>query len=272
MKRKKIVSYDRILKAIFKHYYSSLGLEVQTDYELNSLPRTFDILVVKAEKVEELPDSLILNTFKRYNIISYKSVSDRFKMDDFHDLIIYLAGFVKQEREASYENTTLSVISTYKPRKVFNELKIVEGFEEGIYRLDMRLFEIRFYVINELKFRDQEELFLLLPLGSSRKKREFKEEVKRKWEVEKELIDRFYEYLYIIDRELAVEIGGEKKMRGVPVEHILELPWVKEEVRRAKEEGVKKGIKEMIQRLLNRGYSLDEVADFVGMLDKREVK
>ncbi len=111
-------------------------------------PKRLDVLLIKQKTASVEFD--IFNYFAPYNLISYKSYGDAVRAQDIYDLSIYTNLYLRENPDANYGNTTITLICSRTPRKFIREYK--ESFTEacsghfignyGMYRIHIINIEI----------------------------------------------------------------------------------------------------------------------------------
>ena len=129
--KKKFYRYDEAFKELMKDYFEPFA-RVITDYELLDMPKRVDILIIEIDK--PIIDYVkIFTYFKRFNIIEFKSESDRFVIKkDLYNLGIYINGVLLKENNADCLNTSFSLVTTFKPVKLLKTFKAKELYK-GLY-------------------------------------------------------------------------------------------------------------------------------------------
>ncbi len=103
-----------------KQYFSKFA-EVRTDFEILSLPKKVDLLIIETDK--PIIDYVSVFTyFKKVNIIEFKSELDRFRfIPDVFDIGLYINGIMKEYNNSNFKDTTFTLVSSYKPNKFLKE-------------------------------------------------------------------------------------------------------------------------------------------------------
>jgi hypothetical protein len=132
---KKEIGFDECFKILATHFFSEFS-KITTDYEIINLPKKADVLVVEADK--PITNYLrIFDYFKRFNIIEFKSANDPFRVDsDVPKILVYTGGIMMNEKNATFENTTFTLLTARKPVKLFKRYKKdVQKVKNGVYLL-----------------------------------------------------------------------------------------------------------------------------------------
>ena len=214
------ISYDELFKIVLKDFFESHNFSVITDNELINLPKSFDLLIIKKNESHNLP---FFNFLKTYNIISYKSVSDRFSIKDYNHLNIYYYGYILSNKDINYNDIQPIVISTFFPRKLFSHINFkYTKIKNGLILINKNEYNIYFIIINELDIEDKEDLLMLLPFASNPKKRQLFSYIKNNKDLLDKILANIYEYLYFVDKDNYIKYIGEPPMNKKFV--TLELP------------------------------------------------
>lgn len=158
---------DEAFKAVASLFFGKeLALHVETDFELFNIPKRLDILVIKgAYRPQELE---FFSYFKNHNLISFKSITDRFKIDHFLEGLFYVPAYMSRAEVHDFDEITFSLISAYSNKKIIRDYKL-EKLEPGIYTYRYLEVENRFIFLSEIKLKDQFDLLLLMLFAGRRK-------------------------------------------------------------------------------------------------------
>jgi hypothetical protein len=170
--RKKYYEYDEAFKELMKEYFEPFA-RVITDYELLTIPKRVDLLIIELEK-PIINYVKIFSYFKRYNIIEFKSEKDRFIFwKDLYNIGIYLNGVLLKEKVKNYDNSTFSLVTTLKPKKLLDTFKAKE-LRKGIYTINnISIIPINIVVIEELEINYEKETEILKEFTSLKDRRDF---------------------------------------------------------------------------------------------------
>ena len=118
----KSFGYDECFKILAKHFFEKFS-KVITDYEIIKLPKKTDLLVIETDSpIHE--HVKIFDYFKKFNIIEFKSPGDTFRpAEDLPKIFIYLGGILLNEKAATPQNTTFTLVSSHKPVKLLKCIK-----------------------------------------------------------------------------------------------------------------------------------------------------
>ena len=277
------ISYDELFKIILKDFFESHNFSVITDNELINLPKSFDLLIIKKNESHNLP---FFNFLKTYNIISYKSVSDRFSIKDYNHLNIYYYGYILSNKDINYNDIQPIVISTFFPRKLFSHINFkYTKIKNGLLLINKNEYNIYFIIINELDIEDKEDLLMLLPFASNPKKRQLFSYIKNNKDLLDKILANIYEYLYFIDKDNYIKYIGEPPMNKKFVTLELAESLVKQYEKKGwekgllqgKQEGWEKGLLQGKQegeykkaittviKMYKKGYSLIEISEIIDL-------
>ncbi len=88
---------------------------VEAEHQLLDHPKRLDLVI--EGKSSLFRDFKVLNYFKTYNLISYKSFRDNPRWNDFLDLIIYYPFYLRGTPHADFDSTTITMICSVTPKK-----------------------------------------------------------------------------------------------------------------------------------------------------------
>ena len=88
---------------------------VEAEHQLLKQPKRLDLVI--EGKSSLFRDFKVLNYFKTYNLISYKSFRDNPRQKDFLDLIIYYPLYLLENPHADFDSTTITMICSVTPEK-----------------------------------------------------------------------------------------------------------------------------------------------------------
>jgi hypothetical protein len=265
---------DEAFKVFSKLFFEKgLKYQVHTDYELLKLPKRLDVVVIKgalslAKKLK------FFSYFRQYNIISFKSFTDRLKKADLYDALIYAPAYAKNERLKNLKGITVTVISAYQRRGIVKELGLKE-VRGGVYEYEGGQHCLRLVVLNEVELEKGEwDLALVFMFAGRKKLWELKDWLKENKESFREGRQYFLTVLPLFRKEglKILEEVGEMGKRGEFVIDIAEnLRYLKslgfkvktyEEIfgegrlvgrKEGLEEGLQKGLQEGLQKGLQKG-------------------
>ena len=90
--------------------------------------RTLDVLLTAQGETTGSSHFSIFKYFKKYNLLSYKSFRDKFSRKDIDDAVTYLSSFLRTRPQATYKNSTVTVIVSVDP------FGILEKYYRGHYQ------------------------------------------------------------------------------------------------------------------------------------------
>ncbi|MEW6095342.1 MAG: hypothetical protein AB1567_02270 [bacterium] len=262
---------------ILKHLLEPKGFKVDTEVEIGKMPLKIDIVVIKKTKdadVKSLP--LVFQSFTDYNVIEYKSPTDRFRRDDFDRLFAYVLLFkIKEGIHWRRQINVYAIVSgdikgigDYIRRNGHELAKIKDGF----YLAD---FGFNFYLIQLDRLEVVEENYglILFTSGESIKKLAKKMSSKGKDILEIDLAELIETGLYLHPEEFEEEVelmpqtladrpdiigkladivGVDKFIQGIGKERLLRSLGEEE-------------VKLMPQTLADRPDIIGKLADIVGV-------
>ena len=154
------IEYHQGFYAAMRLEYDSAPVEIRKELQLGDQPVRLDLLIIKLNDGETLPDP-IGRFFRKYNVVEYKSPDDSLNIDDFIKAQSY-AGFYKsfgrKVNEIPMKALTVSLVRHAFPRDLFSDLK-----DEG-FAVEERSTGI-FYVAGPLCFPTQVVVTSQLPAG-----------------------------------------------------------------------------------------------------------
>jgi len=142
-KRTNTMYWHRILGTTFKDFYLNDPFNVDLEKELK-YPQFIDILIIELEnetneenKIKEQPDGL--ENLRKYNLITYKSISETLDSWVLDELISYYVLFRKivgpdLNNLIQVSEFNLIAISTRFPQKL-NKQEGLEYIKDGVYKL-----------------------------------------------------------------------------------------------------------------------------------------
>ncbi len=145
------------------------------EQELGNEPVRLDMLIIK-HKTDEVLEDDIGRFFKEYNIIEYKSPSDRLTVDEFYKAQGYALlykGLNRKVDEIPIKNLTVSIFRHSYPGKMFktlmqNGLHVAEKYPGVYYVTGASSVQTQVVVMSRLK-ADIYQPFKLLAKGFNRK-------------------------------------------------------------------------------------------------------
>jgi len=268
---KSYLKFDEFFKSTTKRFFELLQCNVITEFEIFKLPKKIDIVILKnTQKKFEF-----FEFFKDYNIISFKSKSDRATIKDIRDLFIYLNGFCNMEKSANFSNTVIVMLTTKIPYNLLKAIKEdLEIYKKGIWKFKVKTFYLYIVEIDKLEGNNIEIEYLYL-FGNREKLKEGLLKLKRLKVKEKKLIDFLYKRYYIRYINFEKEIPPEVKMPKVYEADITDLiapfkeKWKREGLEEGKKEGIKQGeLKAKIEtakKMKKKGFSIKDIREITGL-------
>ncbi len=118
---------------------------VEAEHQLLDHPKRLDLVI--EGKSSLFRNFKVLNYFKTYNLISYKSFRDNPRRKDFLDLIIYYPLYLLENPYADFDSTTITMICSVTPKKYLAQhSKTVREVVPGHYIEDHGSYET--HIIN----------------------------------------------------------------------------------------------------------------------------
>ena len=82
-------------------------------------------------------DFTLFQYWKEFNLISFKSKPDSLEISDIWDSLIDIYGYLNRNREADFENTTMSLLVNSHPRTFLKKYaSFCKELETGVYEID----------------------------------------------------------------------------------------------------------------------------------------
>jgi hypothetical protein len=190
--------FNEVFKNKIKRFFEKFAT-VKTEVEILGLPRKMDLLVVESDTPIKEHVSLF-QYFKKFNIIEFKSEVDELNLSGYLKMGYYLHAFLLRENGALPENTTLTLVSTLKPKIPVERISWLE-VRKGLYWVKgIGILDLYVVVIDELSKNNLEEYHWLKIFVSRTKRKELIIQVFA------EDIDEEKEELLLLYREEVVEI------------------------------------------------------------------
>ena len=234
----------------------------ENEHQLGTKPKEIDVLIIKKRPDVQIQKNLG-KIFRTHNLIEYKSPTDSLNIDDFYKVYGY-ACFYKSDTaivdEISSEDITITFVCKRFPRNLVKKLLdsrrlTLQKADDGIHYLNGDLFPIQIVVTSQLS---AENNFWLKNLTNDLKDRSVPEILFRKYQPKQHNI-LYKSVMNIIIRANNELFRREKTM----CEALMEL--MQEEMDALREqcmaEALAEGKKELIQKKLAKGKSIEEIAD-----------
>ena len=238
----------------------------ENEHQLGTKPKEIDVLIIKKHPDVQIQKNLG-KIFRTHNIIEYKSPSDSLNIDDFYKVYGY-ACFYKSDSpnvdSISDKEITITFVCNRFPRKLMQKLSQsrgakIEPVDSGIYYLNGDFFPIQFVVTSQLSEANN---FWLKNLTNDLTDESAPEILFRKYQPKQHNI------LYKSVMNIIIRANNELFRREKPMcEALMEL--MQEEMDALREqcmaeglaEGRLEGKRELIQKKLAKGKSVEEIAD-----------
>ncbi|MCB1159483.1 MAG: hypothetical protein KDK45_18415, partial [Leptospiraceae bacterium] len=234
-KRKLQKTFDEVFKKRAIAFFSKFA-KVETEFELHRLPRKLDVLVIESDKpIGKHLD--LMNYFKEFNIIEFKSESQGVKLQDIYKTLYYISAFILRKKEKG--DISFTLITTKKPERFLETYHFLEK-RKGLYVMKIPgIIKIHCIVISELDKKTDRELEFL-QIFTAKKQRE---------EIIREAIEKgFGENLkdsFLLYRE---ELESILKEMGKSMTAIEERVWELAEEFGIREKSIQEGIQKGIEQ------------------------
>ena len=235
-----------------------------TDFEITKLPKKADVLVVETEK-PITKYVRIFDYFKKFNIIEFKSVRDPFRIvEDLPKIFIYAGGLLLNEERATIGNSTITILSSRKPKRLLSVYKKhVHKVQNGVY-LIKTLIQVPVYIVcaNEVKGDLDGELALVKEFSTGNERVLFIEKI-----LDEALKGnrQLKEFLHIAFSLYRAEINSILSKKGVSMTIVEKniRAWNEQLGLRDeyKKEGEKDAKKHVAQRMLEKGFNIEDIMD-----------
>ena len=234
-KRKLQKTFDEVFKKRAIAFFSKFA-KVETEFELHRLPRKLDVLVIESDKpIGKHLD--LMNYFKEFNIIEFKSESQGVKLQDIYKTLYYISAFILRKKEKG--DISFTLITTKKPERFLETYHFLEK-RKGLYVMKIPgIIKIHCIVISELDKKTDRELEFL-QIFTAKKQRE---------EIIREAIEKgFGENLkdsFLLYRE---EVESILKEMGKDMTAIEERVWELAEEFGIREKSIQEGFQKGIEQ------------------------
>jgi hypothetical protein len=255
------------LSFLLRKYRENGDITLTDEHQLSKYPLKIDIMVVKKNRDVAIETSWG-RIFRQYNVIEYKSPSDRALSPHVFNKVVYgYVGIYASQENVCLTEMSATIVCFRKPVKLFKHLKEKLNYEilredKGVYyiiqkgSIPEKSLAVQIVVSSELPQESDEFLLSALRPGISvetaRKIVEMPHETKedlKQWvsTVSRENEDIFQELYKEEDMK-----KGEKMIKFWEEEGVLESRY---EARR--QEGMQKGMQKALA-LIEKGYSVEE--------------
>jgi len=130
-------------------------LTFESEHQLTAEPLKIDVLIIKKKKNVEIKKN-IGQLFRQFNVVEYKSPTDRATIESYHKTQCY-ARLYAALNKVSIDEMSVSVVATRHPRKLLTFLEqkyAVERVESGIYLVEGDTCSTQIIVSEELSAAD----------------------------------------------------------------------------------------------------------------------
>jgi hypothetical protein len=197
---------NEVFKNKIKVHFEKFAI-VKTEVEILRLPRRMDLLVIEADTPIKEHVSLF-QYFKKFNIIEFKSEADELNLYGYLKMGYYLHAFLLREEGAFPKNTTLTLVSTFKPKIPVDRISWME-IRKGLYLVKgLGIVDLHIVVIDELSRRNTEEYNWLKTFVSKKNRKNVIIEafIKGSEEDREELLLLYKEEIEQILKELGIDM------------------------------------------------------------------
>ena len=149
-------------------YDNKDDLDFKTEHSINTKPLIMDMLIIRKTRDVELKND-IGEIFRDYNIMEYKSPSDKMNIDTYFKVMSY-AGLYKTQGDGvdaiKSDSITITFVRFEKPKELFRKLELlgmrIEGRKNGIHDIvGNPFFPAQIVVSSELDSDEHEWLTVL---------------------------------------------------------------------------------------------------------------
>lgn len=260
---------DEVFKILMKHYFEKF-CKVITDFEIIKLPKKADLLIVETDK--SITDHVkIFTYFKKVNIIEFKSVNDPFRFDeDLSKIWIYSGGVISSEKESNVKNTTFTLVTSRKPYTLLKYYeKDIQKVQNGVYLIQgLIALPVYVVVINEIDFNLEKEVAILKEFSTGAEREKYLKEIIHKVNSNDELKELLHFAFSLYKNEIK-KVMTEEKIDMTVVQENIES-WVEELglKDRYKNEYMLEAKLEDAEKMLEKGFDIDIIADITGLSEE----
>ncbi|MCC5816329.1 MAG: hypothetical protein JJT78_16380 [Leptospira sp.] len=155
-----MIGFDEFFKLSCKDFFQKYDFKVESEYEIFNLPKRLDVLAIHS--LASIPeDFTLLKYWKTHNLISYKSNSDKFQKQDVLSAILYLNGYINNNPESDYQNSSMSIFMNHGIPKYFKEFsEFIQNIEKGVFVFHFNFFQIYLIDLRKIYLSGQDRMFL----------------------------------------------------------------------------------------------------------------
>ena len=266
-KTRSLLTLDQLFKYAFSRYFSEKNFEVHTEAELLTGPKRIDVILIRKEDKSKNTGFKIFDYLSEHNIISYKSLVDKFNVKAVNECFIYFLLYLEYWQGANKDNTTITLITSKISKKVLNEYRpLITRESKG--RLEIKYGHANLVILNieELELTGEDGILLS---AFSKKVQGIPQ--KHGFSFDRNIIDILRE---VVDSRLKHFEGVSDVQHAVDVTDIM-MPKIEEAERRGIEKGIEKGMEkgkiDAARSMLVKGFSLSDISDITG-LSVKEIK
>lgn len=264
-----LIGFDEFFKLSCKDFFTKYNFWVESELEIFNLPKRLDVLAINSQ--DSIPkDFTLLKYWKTHNLISYKSKKDKFQNRDVLSAILYLNGYINNNPDTNYRNTSMSIFANHGIPKYFKDFsQFIRKPEKGVYVFEFNFFQMHLIDLREIHLSGQDRLFLA-SFSSDKKFYELLN-LERSEELEvQNQVDKVLPYMKM--RVAAFEKDEDIRrqfMASVDVADIRELvkPVYFQGLEEGKLEGKMEGKLETARLMRAKGMVLSDIVEMTGLTE-----
>ena len=275
-----IITFDEFFKQSCKSFFEEEGFHVETEVEIFHLPKRLDVMIVKNPDRTLSDDFTLFQYWKKFNLISFKSKPDSLEISDIWDSLIYIYGFLNRNKEANFENTTMSLLVNSHPRSFLKKYaSFCKELETGIYVIDSNFCKVYMIELHKINQDGMDRLYLSnFSTDDVFSKVLEKVEQSPKNSKEAKWIDKIKKIIY--DRVVAFEKDPNTRRKYMATAYEADITdLVKPYMDKARQEGEKKGKHEgklegkqenkleTARKMIEEGFTLTQISKITGLTE-----
>ncbi len=259
-----IITFDEFFKRSCKSFFEEEGFHVETEVEIFHLPKGLDVMIVKNLDKTLSDDFTLFQYWKEFNLISFKSKPDTLEISDIWDSLIYMYGFLNRNKEANFENTTMSLLVNSHPRSFLKKYAhFCRELETGVYEIDSNFCKVYLIELHKIN-QDGIDRLYLSNFSTDDVFSKVLEKVERSSTNSKEAkwIDKIKKIIY--DKIVAFEKDPETRRKYMATAYEADITdLVKPYMEKARQE-----IKlETARKMLEEGFTLTQISKITGLTE-----
>lgn len=275
-------SHDESFKVLAREHFGKY-CRVITDFEFFANPKRADLLIIESDSPIYM-NTRIFSYFKEVNVVEFKSEVDSFRVKKhFPQILFYIGGALSNEKRATIENMTFTLISSRKPVKFLKMFKkSTKKIENGVYFItDVLRIPVYVVVPNEVCYRKggnevdelDEELALLKQFSTGKERERFLREALQRYFQGEELYSSHLLYAFSLYRDEVIKIASEEGLNMTLIEKNM-LAWVDDLNLREKilAEGRKEWMAEKARedacKMVKKGLELGLIMELTGLSEE----